>query len=106
MGSEIQARGCSAGRLLATGDADGAVETGGRLASIDRKLEQIAVSLGVRGVSSEGDDEEDRKRLKEKLKQAIEADRRSRVRTIVSRGEVRLEPSGFIVLCNSEFNIV
>ncbi len=62
-----------------------------KFVAIDRKLEQIAISMGVRGVTKEGDEEADRKRLKEKLKQAIEADRRSRIRTIVSQGEVWLE---------------
>ena len=66
-------------------------EFNSKFGAIDRKLEQIAIAMGVRGVSNEGDDEEDRKRLKEKLKQAIEADRRSRVRPIISRGEMWLE---------------
>ncbi len=72
-------------------DTDMLIDFSKKIWTIDKKLEQIAVSMGVRGVSSEGDEEEDRKRLKEKLKQAIEADRRSRVRTIVSRAEVWLE---------------
>jgi hypothetical protein len=62
-----------------------------RFGAIDKKLEQIAGAIGFRGPGNENDDDEDRKRLKEKLKQAIEADRRSRVRTIVSRGERWLE---------------
>lgn len=70
---------------------DRLIEINTKIGAIDRKLEQIAISMGVRGVNTEGDDEEDRKRLKEKLKQAIEADRRSRIRTIVSRSEVWLE---------------
>jgi hypothetical protein len=90
VGSDLQ----PSAKLLRASDSDATdrlIEINAKIAAIDRKLEQIAISLGVRGVSSEGDDEEDRKRLKEKLKQAIEADRRSRVRTIISRGEVWLE---------------
>ncbi len=62
-----------------------------KIGSMDKKIDLMAISMRVRGVNSEFDYEEDRKRLKEKLKQAIEADRRSRVRTIVSRAEVWLE---------------
>jgi hypothetical protein len=62
-----------------------------RLGSVDRKVDRIAVAVGVKGGGNEGDDEEDRKRLKEKLKVAIELDRRSRIRTIVSKREVWLE---------------
>ena len=58
---------------------------------IDKKLDLIAISMGVRGVNSQYDHEEDRKGLKEKLRQAIEADRRSRVNPIVSHAEVWLE---------------
>jgi hypothetical protein len=62
-----------------------------QLGSLVKKVELIAVSMGVHGVSSEFDYEEDRKRLKEKLKQAIDVDIRSRIRPIVSRAEVWLE---------------
>ena len=62
-----------------------------KFGSLIKKVELIAISMGVRGVNREFDHEEDRKRLKEKLKQAIEVDRRSRIRTIVSRAEVWLE---------------
>jgi hypothetical protein len=58
---------------------------------IDRKLERISTSLGIKSGTNEGDDEEDRRRLKEKLKAAIEVDRRSRVLTIVSRSEMWIE---------------
>ncbi len=82
----------SSSKLLRVSDAaDRSSDIGSKLAVIDRKLERIAASLGIRGVSREGDEEEDRKRLKEKLKQAIEADRRSRMRTIFSTREVWLE---------------
>ncbi len=62
-----------------------------RIGDINMKLEKIAVAVGVKVESHEGDDEEDRRRLKEKLKIAIELDRRTRVRTIVSKSEVWLE---------------
>ena len=62
-----------------------------KFGDINRKLELIAAAVGVKAGNQEGDDEEDRKRLKEKLKVAIELDRRNRVRTIVSSREVWLE---------------
>jgi hypothetical protein len=62
-----------------------------RFGMINMKLEQISTYLGVNSSVKEGDDEEDRRRLKEKLKAAIEVDRRNRVLTIVSRSEVWLE---------------
>jgi hypothetical protein len=62
-----------------------------RLVAMDRKLEKIAASMGIRGGANAGDDEEDRKRLKEKLKYAIELDKRSRIRSVVSEAEVWLE---------------
>ena len=70
------------GRLM-----DGGI--GAKLESLDKMLVQI-INVLVKS-TSEGDDDEDRKRLKEKLKQAIEADRRSRIRPIVSRSEMWLE---------------
>jgi hypothetical protein len=72
----------SMGRLM-----DGGI--GAKLESLDKMLVQI-INVLVKS-TSEGDDDEDRKRLKEKLKQAIEADRRSRIRPIVSRSEMWLE---------------
>jgi hypothetical protein len=62
-----------------------------KFGSLVKKVELIAISMGIHGVSSEFDHEEDRKRLKEKLKQAIEIDRRSRIHTIVSHAEAWLE---------------
>ena len=50
--------------------------------SMSRKLERIALALGVRNlnaVDNGGDDAEDRKRLMEKLKSAFDNDRRSRL---------------------------
>ncbi len=35
---------------------------------VDRRLERIAGAVGVKSGGNEGDDEEDRRRLKEKLK--------------------------------------
>jgi hypothetical protein len=71
--------------------ADMLPELDTKLRIIDKKLGQISASLGIKSGANEGDDEEDRRRLKEKLKAAIEVDRRSRVLTIVSRSEVWLE---------------
>jgi hypothetical protein len=42
---------------------------------MDRKLDRIAGAVGVKTGGNEGDDEEDRRRLKEKLKAAIEQNR-------------------------------
>ncbi len=63
-----------------------------RFEQMDKKLERIVSAVGTinRSRSNEGD-EDDRKRLKEKLKLAIEVDRRSRIHTIVSRREVWME---------------
>ena len=65
-------------------------ELGVKLACLEKMLEQITKVIVVKNVC-EGDDDEDRRRLKEKLKLAIEADRRSRIRPIVSRAEVWLQ---------------
>ena len=62
-----------------------------KLAAMDKKLEKITASMGLRSGANMGDDEEDRKRLKEKLKLAIELDKRSRIRNVVSKGEVWME---------------
>ncbi len=62
-----------------------------KFGDINKKLERIAAAVGVKTGNQEGDDEEDRRRLKEKLKVAIELDRRTKVRTIVSSSEVWLE---------------
>ena len=71
--------------------ADTLPELDTKLRLIDKKLGQISASLGIKSGANDGDDEEDRRRLKEKLKAAIEVDRRSRILTIVSRSEVWLE---------------
>ena len=52
----------------------------GLLVSLERRLDQIASAVGVRAA---GEEEDDRKRLKEKLKLALEQDKRRRVRRIV-----------------------
>jgi hypothetical protein len=62
-----------------------------KIRAIDKKLERISASMKIKNDVTDGDDEEDRRRLKEKLKAAIEVDRRSRVLTIVSNSEVWLE---------------
>jgi hypothetical protein len=72
-------------------DSGALLELDMKFGKIDKKLERISASLGIKSGSNEGDDEEDRRRLKEKLKVAIEVDRRSRVLAIVSRSEVWLE---------------
>ena len=69
------------------------------LQNVDRKLEWmskmldlVSGALGVKmGVANVGDDAEDRKRLKEKLKDAVEKDRRDRFRKVESEHEVWLE---------------
>jgi hypothetical protein len=73
-------------------------ESMGRLAELstkfglmDKKLDRIAGAVGVKSGENEGDDEQDRKRLKEKLKAAIETDRRSKTHTVVSSGDAWLE---------------
>ncbi len=62
-----------------------------RFEAIDRKLGQIVDSMGIHFLCNTGDDDENRRRIKEKLKLAIESDRRSRISAIVSRGEMWLE---------------
>ena len=57
-------------------------------ASLEKRLEQIASAVGVKAA---GDEDDDKKRLKEKLKQAIERDKRNRIRTIVSEHAKWLE---------------
>ncbi len=69
------------------------------LQNVDRKVEGMSKmldlmsgALGVKmGVANVGDDAEDRKRLKEKLKDAVEKDKRDRFRKIESEQEVWLE---------------
>lgn len=56
--------------------------------SLEKKLDRIASSMGVK-INEEDDD--DRKRMKEKLKQAVERDKRSRVRKIESEQAMWLE---------------
>jgi hypothetical protein len=48
--------------------------------SLERRLDQIASAVGVKAA---GEEEDDRKRLKEKLKLALERDKRRRIRQIV-----------------------
>ena len=57
-----------------------------RLEGLDRQLMLVAKAVGAPLLQrvSAGDDNEDRKRLKEKLKEALESDRRGRLRKIVS----------------------
>ncbi len=66
-----------------------------KLESLEKMLVQIASSVVVKQ-DPEGDDDEDRRRLKEKLKLAIEADRRSRIREGrgVDRVHLRDMPAG------------
>lgn len=62
-----------------------------RLKGIENQLGRIMEAMGVKELVSAGDDNEDRRRLKEKLNQALENDRRNRLREIVSEREVWLE---------------
>jgi hypothetical protein len=71
--------------------AESLTEMGTKIVAIDKRLEKISHVLGVKTGVNEGDDDEDRRRLKEKLKLAIEVDRRSQIRAIISRGEVWME---------------
>ncbi len=66
-------------------------DLGTKFVAMDKKLERISNSLGLKAGIDDGNDEEDRRRLKEKLKVAIEVDRRSHIRAIVSRSEVWIE---------------
>jgi hypothetical protein len=56
--------------------------------SLERRLDQIASAVGVKAA---GEEEDDRKRLKEKLKLALERDKQRRIRTIVSEHAKWLE---------------
>jgi hypothetical protein len=66
-------------------------EVGVKLDHVGKVLEHVATAVGVRASLGTGDDEEDRRRLKEKLKEALERDRRDRIRDVVSEREVWLE---------------
>ena len=55
---------------------------------LEKRLDRIASAVGVK---TNGEEDDDRKRLKEKLKQAIERDKRSRVRKIESEQAMWLE---------------
>ncbi len=46
-----------------------------KLDCLDKKVENVAMAVGVRSGMASGDDEEDRRRLKEKLKEALDRDR-------------------------------
>ncbi len=65
-----------------------------KLEWISKKLDLVSTAVGaetLRTGANAGDDEEDRKRLKEKLKDAIVKDRRSRFRKVEPEHEVWLE---------------
>jgi hypothetical protein len=85
---DLSASEMSCGPPLAT---QGLLELGTQCLAMDKKLDRISNFLGVKMGVADGNDDEDRRRLKEKLKAAIEIDRRSRIRTIVSRSEVWME---------------
>ena len=62
------------------------------LQGLGRKVDQIAEAVGVKAEDvSSGDDEEDRRRLKEKLKSALDKDRQSRTQNNLSDQEKWLE---------------
>ena len=71
--------------------AAGLMDIGQKFVEIEKRLEKISHFLGMKTGVNDGDDDEDRRRLKEKLKLAIEVDRRSHIRNIVSRSEVWME---------------
>ena len=53
----------------------------GRLGALERSLERVAEAVGAKGSGpAAGDDDEDRRRLKEKLKEALDRERRVRTR--------------------------
>jgi hypothetical protein len=63
-------------------------EVGEKLAGLELQLTRITDAMGIKERVIAGDDKEDRKRLKEKLTEALENERRNRVRDIVSEREV------------------
>jgi hypothetical protein len=63
-----------------------------KLEWMSKMLDLVSGALGVKmGAVSGGDDAEDKKRLKEKLKDAVEKDRRDRFRKVESEQEVWME---------------
>jgi hypothetical protein len=66
-------------------------EMGVKLDHVNKVLEHVAMAVGVLAGLGVVDEEEDRRRLKEKLKEALERDRRDRIREVVSEREVWLE---------------
>ncbi len=58
-----------------------------RFETMERQLEKIADAVGVMGRVNEGDDDEDRKRLKERLNEALKANKK------VSLGEIQAADS-------------
>jgi hypothetical protein len=60
----------------------------GRLNSLEKRLDRIAIALGVKPV---GEEDDNRKRMKVKLKSAIESDKRNRVRNIESKPALWLD---------------
>jgi hypothetical protein len=62
-----------------------------KLDNLDKKLGNVASAVGVRSSMVAGDDDEDRRRLKEKLKEALDRDRRSRLHEVTSEHAVWLE---------------
>ena len=67
----------------ANGDFQEKVEE--KFQTIDNKLASIAGAVGVELKASAGDDDEDRKRLKEKLKEALKNDKKHPRRTDVEK---------------------
>ena len=62
-----------------------------KLDDLDEKLNRIAKAVGVPDEQYANNDEEDRKRLKEKLKEVLEIAQRNRIRKITSEKERWLE---------------
>ena len=65
----------------AAGDAS-VPEEDPRIESLDRKINMIAEAVGVRVRAKEEEDAEDRKRLKERLKEAIAMEKTERLRGV------------------------
>jgi coenzyme F420-reducing hydrogenase alpha subunit len=62
-----------------------------KLDGLDEKLSRIARMVGAPDGSHANSEEEDRKRLKEKLKEVLEIAQRNRIRNITSEKEKWLE---------------
>ncbi len=74
LGRDHSRRGCTP-----PADEPAELETDSRLEGIDRKLNLIADAVGVRMRAKQEEDAEDRKRLKERLKEALSFEKHDRL---------------------------